>query len=667
MSEDGAKKKRKQVSSQKGSVTREVTNLTRIITVIQKSKEPPSLSDAEAVNEAVARLKNRLQKYEDVLDDFNTNFEPDEKQDETFRIAQEEALHLLDDAREAIKYITAKAEHAKAESSMVPALTTSRLKQANAMKPKETVSLDTRLAEYRDWIYDYEHYHKMANFPNYPLGEQQSFLMHNLSTDLRSQVRLKLKEETQVFETVQVNGKTLPSMADIIRDILARQIPLVTRRIQMLECMQGPAEKFSDFKVRLEDAKFEAEVDKMKTADWTSLMYLRALSNTKLKEHLLRENRVTQEEIETTAESWELAANTRTTSEEKMASVNAMSTYQKSKKGGKPQQQQQKSFSTAASEKSSVKEDDCKNCGRKLPHGNKGCPAKDLTCRGCQKRGHIQKMCRSSGNNTSSDDTSNTGASGEKARARSVKVRRLPISEATTPILEIEAATPSSKDTQKISSIADTGSTKSTMSLDYFKKGVLKKSDIDTTQKAHIEVAGGSKLRCRGTVKLKTKYRDQETILDVLVSPDLKQEMYLSFRDLKKMKLLPESFPQQKQGPGPVGVQLRALKSKVSDLSTAPASPKAYKQNLKIGDSILVQNRFSGKWDTKAQIDNIYKKRGGRFISIVDEYGNIFIRNRKFVRLDTMKSDEKNNVNSPRSGSTMRRCSTRLPNRDKKK
>ena len=556
-------KLRLRVSSRKGFVTREITNVAK---VLGNTSKVPDDQLTEIHLAAVVKVKDRLEKqfasYEEVLEQFNSEFTPDPKQDDSFNASFMEVQAALTEIDRLLVHINAIISHVKKEMAMTPALATSRLKQADKMRPSEEIALDMTLARFRDWAIDYTHYYEMANHAGFPLAEQQGFLLKCLKTDIRGQVRARVKHDTPVLK----DSGTERSLLNIIHDILAKQVPLITRRIALLDVKQKTGEKFSQFQVRMTDATYEAELYNFTQDELVALLYVRGFSDGKLREHILRENLLTKEDIERTAEMWEVAANTKTSattsgmaSATSTASVKKMSNYQKGKKSG--QAQQQKSSSV---QQTSEKGDKCKACNRQHSRDAK-CWAADKKCHACDKSGHIKGSALCKTNNSTKGNNKETVKSLRVHKMRNVKLRRTSENVAM-PMMEIEAIS-ASGGSKKLTCVADTGCTASVISLDYFDglEDGLKESDIDTSKTAIIEAAGGTTLKCYGTARLTVKFGDGREAVEIefLVSQDLDKECYLSFNDLKTMGLIHKEFPNQA---AVRSVKLRALKSDVESL-----------------------------------------------------------------------------------------------------
>ena len=95
-------------------------------------------------------------------------------------------------------------------------------------------------------------------------------------------------------------------------------------------------------------------------------------------------------------------------------------------------------------------------------------------------------------------------------------------------------------DTFFMDACADTGTSRTILSYDMAKKYGLKLY----TSKERLFAANGERMHCEGRTPLKIYVGGKSTRIIALVTSAMKHEMLISLDDMKKMQILPESFPQ---------------------------------------------------------------------------------------------------------------------------
>ena len=77
------------------------------------------------------------------------------------------------------------------------------------------------------------------------------------------------------------------------------------------------------------------------------------------------------------------------------------------------------------------------------------------------------------------------------------------------------------------------------------KRRILDSANIsfDPDKKRPISAANATPLQCDGTAELKISYEGQRIETDVLVSSQLQEDFLVSYGDLLRLGVIPESFP----------------------------------------------------------------------------------------------------------------------------
>ena len=105
--------------------------------------------------------------------------------------------------------------------------------------------------------------------------------------------------------------------------------------------------------------------------------------------------------LEQVAKAWEVYESVRESSKELgpfQASVSAMSAYKKGKKANQcGQDKQQPAGGSPKKENPHKKKQHCNRCGNKPHDEDVVCPALEIICKKCGKKGHFAKVCFSKG------------------------------------------------------------------------------------------------------------------------------------------------------------------------------------------------------------------------------------------------------------------------------
>ena len=177
----------------------------------------------------------------------------------------------------------------------------------------------------------------------------------------------------------------------------------------------------------------------------------------------------------------------------------------------------------------------CHWCGHEEVHTKANrqekCMAWNVTCHACGFKGHFQNSsaCRNNKKNANA-----------VRRARRKRSRIKPNSMHIRVTLKDAEHGQHAKDipAKEILALADTGAEDSL--LDASQANHL---NIDRTYRPWIQVANGYSIRTDGTVTINVNHNGHVTKITPLVVRGLGESLYIGCEDLKKMRILPESFP----------------------------------------------------------------------------------------------------------------------------
>ena len=70
------------------------------------------------------------------------------------------------------------------------------------------------------------------------------------------------------------------------------------------------------------------------------------------------------------------------------------------------------------------------------------------------------------------------------------------------------------------------------------------KIPVNPAGKVVLETTDGKRMQCEGSIVIAVLQGTKKYKLEATVSSSMKKEMLISYRDLKVMEILPETFPQ---------------------------------------------------------------------------------------------------------------------------
>ena len=408
----------------------------------------------------------------------------------------------------------------------------------DALKPERLLASAT-LAEFRSWQQNFNLYFSSNHMERFPIPEQQGYL--------NSCIEIKLQQMLSTFidSNTAINGDN--GCLSKLRNIFLQNTPVLTRRYNFFQCDQKPGERFSDWYLRLQLEGQEAELADIKVDDLYVLRLVTGTTDKRLREEFLRQAKPTREELQRIAMAWESASLVEHSLSSNNASVSALSSYKKNRNSNKTSSSSS-SHHPQNSTNSLVGK--CFGCGRpREAHARDNCPAFNIECHKCGKKGHFQSVCmrgqfRQRSESTSSDQSQqqfnsiqgskSTPISSSVIRSNSTKVSH------NTPLATIEVY-PDTGHAFKMPVLPDTGATETLISSDLVKLYAI---PVDSSRQPSITAANGSKLRCQGAVDLNLKHINKYTArITAYVTPDLYDELLLSWHSMIQLGMIHSTFP----------------------------------------------------------------------------------------------------------------------------
>ena len=439
-----------------------------------------------------------------------------------------------------------------------PAATANALpKIQDSLKPKDKLHEKYTLQKWHYWRESFEAFSTSSQLDKHPILGQHTILYQLLDDSLENKLRVKAKPTTPLL------GKD--GMLDLLDEIFLQMNPIHIRRVNFFSSKQDKHQKYSDFLAILDQRARAADLE---TLDSTKLFVHVALAG--CRDNTLREKILTRQEEPTMA----MINNITALYESEKATQKAFDGGQPSAnnaRGRSKQRGRSQSKSRSKSRASSVKRPTgvCWRCGDEN-HLKPNCPKdpKSVTCKNCQRWGHVEKVCKNKkndqsnrgrskhrGGNRSQSPSPNRSGRGKfkGANASNVTTGHVARTEShsnkigePTPMISMQfqgkhrARNVKQTRFQCDGVVPDSGASDTILKKSVVDKAGLK---IDKRYQSFITVANGQVCHIAGLVRIEGFYQGQSCLIEALVCADLEPEILLGWQDMKKLGILPANFP----------------------------------------------------------------------------------------------------------------------------
>ena len=446
------------------------------------------------------------------------------------------------------------------------------------LKPNKLPS-DSTLIEFERWRDQYTAYYQASNMDKLPIQGAQTTFLNCIDDSLERKVRNRSRATTTV-----IGGGSLMEM---VEEIITGQDPIQVRRHRFLTFLQPKGQKFSDTMAHVESLASTAELARMTPDQWLTYGCLRACEDKALRqrflEHeteptmaILRRITANHEATQTTARQMDKAGAANTASAGRGRSKSRRRSPSSSGRGrsqsrdrGKGQGGQVKAHNVR------LPTGMCWRCGDQ-GHNSKQCDKHpdSLTCSYCKKKGHLIAVCknkiadeknkqqknqnrgrsrgRSQGRGNRSPSPSpgrgrfkNVNANHVQAGSITASANSLEDIGLPTPYATVTFAGRGKGNIKRTSFqchevVPDTGATDTVVQKKLIEESGIR---IDTSVRSTLKVADGNDLPIVGVCHLTAYYQDVESKVTALVCAGLVPQCLLGWRDMKKLRMIPEEFP----------------------------------------------------------------------------------------------------------------------------
>ena len=417
-----------------------------------------------------------------------------------------------------------------------------RVKPNRSLEP-DKLCRDHNMVEMKSWMRKFKAWYSSSSMELATLQEQQAYFRRVIDVNLENKLSPSIQEDTPIF-----GSESQVSCMRLLEEEFLLQYPLLTRRVDFFESQQTKGQLFSDWSAQLRALGDEASLTSLTTSDIYVMRYLTGTIDKKLREKFLKEEKPTVELLDKIAHQHEVAAS----SMRVMDNNRAEAKFVRQGQGYEAQGRRH-----VPSMKELIEQRCCTRCGNP-DHTSNTCSHKNSICFGCQYEGHLKKVCQKYRSGTikttrqkatankvteqaledlpedvDPPENSSDSEGYDEKEVKRILVRQMRDS-STSPRMRVLI-----NDTFFMDACADTGTSRTILSYDMVKKYSLKLY----TARERLFAANGERMHCEGRTPLKIDFGRKSTRILALVTSAMKHEMLISLDDMKKMQILPESFP----------------------------------------------------------------------------------------------------------------------------
>jgi hypothetical protein len=561
MAEEAIKKAMASANAQKAWVTRKTEDVMRLLAVLRSCPTQDGLDKVKKKLEEVEECARKAEaKYTEAVE-----LETDDDKLDQYIARQAEMARMVVDLNTEVMTAAFDTQAALRPAPRLPHAAagpvggggTSGQRLQEALKP-DMLTTDASPEDMTQWKDEFGTYYRRSGVDQWPVHrDKQNVLLGCLDKGLKTQVKHHplYNEARPVLRGDPPMGD---SLEEILDDIFLEVCPTFSRRLEFFNMMQDwPSEDVSHFVGALEDRAREADIATMTRDDTLIFRCLTGVKDEGMLKEWRRLDNPTWEEMKRAVKKYMASKREDKATKAARGPARAARTQER-KEPSKTRPRSQSRGPPRIGDREIPEEwrELCLRCGQK-GHQASGCPKSrtDVKCTGCGKMGHVATIClktwfASSAKASSSSNPDGEGeASDDSDAGMDSRVNRIRVARAgpniPTPQFTMRAHQGIPSERFRLTCTPDTGATRTIISADLVDRHQM----FTRYTKAQLFSAKeGERMECSRKVELHARAEDgnrsgPSTVIHALVSHDLKNEVLVSWHDLKRMGILPEAFP----------------------------------------------------------------------------------------------------------------------------
>ena len=331
------------------------------------------------------------------------------------------------------------------------------------------LSQDSTYREFREWQESWNNNARVKQLSTFDRETQ----VYSLVSAAGPHVSKVLK--THLSVDLDAEGTTAATVLEGLQTYYRDQRSVVVDRVAFHRCKQKQSETFDEFRFRLVDMAEDADLcnNCRDTQLVTQIIY--GLRNEKTKNELLQKREFpTLDDTVKLCRAFEVADRNQAKLEGR--EVSRVSQYKQSKTAASQRDAGTRARNSSKDRNNSDSNKKCGFCGRNAHRSRDDCPAKNSTCRSCDKQGHWDKVCRSKGQTATKQSVSDSSVTPKNNAVKSVLCASVVDGSDDDPLCPIESVSVEIRSScgdrrlGKIMATPDTGAAANIMGLADYKR-----------------------------------------------------------------------------------------------------------------------------------------------------------------------------------------------------
>ena len=430
-----------------------------------------------------------------------------------------------------------------------------------AATPAPRLISSASLKDFESWRSKFDGFRLLVGLNELPQAEQRAALLALVDDDWARVVRFGLSQPTATIDQIIIG----------MQQHLRRQRNVIIDRRDFNMRLQQPGETFDEYLCALKETASFCDFCRICIDDRLRDRLVVGVRDEDARRRMLELPELT---LQSAADICRASENARSSASaiggQGTSSLAQLSRYQRDRRSQRSDSQRDRRSQRSDSQDSRGQRDSsttgrrCGRCGRTHQDGQ-SCPATGRTCRKCQKTGHFAAVCRNqedgprrSRGRSASRHQQSRGSSqhvrsltqGDRG-ATPAPTERLPdvrvrgISARCSPRVQLQLHRPDDDAVIATHWTPDTGAETSAVSLKYANKMGIKKEDL-SPPRSRLLNADNREMQCFGTCNITLQLGNVRHTVEAAVVQKLNGPL-LSWHDSIKLRILPESYPQQLQ------------------------------------------------------------------------------------------------------------------------